>query len=100
MTVDHVLKFRPSDQGFEAKVVCKILEEKRDGKCLEMPYKTTCWVEELWNDIGTDMLEKSDEDIPWVICPIKVRMEGSGDDAEGWVVPMSPQEVFSDDSAV
>ncbi len=93
---DHFLKFRPSEQGFEAVVVCKVLEENRDGKCLELPYKTTCWMVELWGDVGLDCLEKSPAELPWVFAPVKGRIDGHGEDAEGWIVPMTPEEVTGD----
>lgn len=91
MTVDHFLKFRPGDQSFEAKVECQVLKDGREGPCLTLSDKTTCWVEELWNDIGIDCLKKSKVEIPWVMCPLDVRIDGYGEDAEGWIIPVSPE---------
>jgi hypothetical protein len=97
VSVDHVLKFRPGMQEFEAKIECLVLKEKRDGPCLEKPYKTTCWIEELWSSVGIDALEKT-EGVPWVMAPVTGRIEGYGDDAEGWIAPLPPEEVRNDNA--
>jgi hypothetical protein len=57
------------------------------------PYKTTCWVEELYDDLGLDILEKSPVELPWVVCPVNTRLDGSGDEAEGWIIPVPPEQL-------
>lgn len=79
------------DQGMETDLACEWDPKDDKAPCYDPGLGPGCKIKYSWDNIGSDMMEKSPErDLLKVKFPIGYRTEGHNDDFEDWVYSVRP----------